>query len=44
MKIANLQLFPVTVTHWTFGANLTAVLDRLPPAAAPKANGQEAKH
>ena len=30
--------------HWTFGANLTAVLDRLPPAAPKGPNGQEAKH
>jgi len=43
MNIANKQLFPVTVTHGTFGANLPAVLGRLPPGAAPKPNGREAK-
>ena len=26
--------------HWTFGANLTAVLDRLPPAASKSPDSQ----
>ena len=30
--------------HWTFGANLTAVLDRLPPAAPKSPDSQGAAH